>query len=210
MFSFSHAPGETVMTDNPDRRRIMQLSLAAIPALMALGRTDNTFAQAPAKPAASGAGPQHDFDFFLGSWNVRHRRLKQRLAGNHDWEEFDGSTHCQALLGGIVNLNESVSHRAGKSYRGMGLRAFDAKSGSWADWYLNASDPTSLGVPGIGRFANGIGTFLSDEMFEGKPVKVRGIFTPITSTSAQWEQAFSPDGGKTWETNWVMRYTRTA
>ncbi|MBC7988080.1 MAG: DUF1579 domain-containing protein [Luteimonas sp.] len=198
------------MTDNPDRRRIMQLSLVAIPALMVLGKAGSALAEDPAKPAIGGAGPQHDFDFFLGSWSVRHRRLKKRLADNHDWEEFDGSTHCQSLLGGIVNLNESVSHRAGKSYRGMGLRAFDAKTSTWADWYLNANDPTSLGVPGLGRFANGIGTFLSDETFEGRPVKVRGIFTPITASSAQWEQAFSPDGGKTWETNWVMRYTRTA
>jgi len=198
------------MTDNPDRRRIMQLSLAAIPALLALGKAGSALAEDLAKPATSGAGPEHDFDFFLGSWNVRHRRLRKRLANNHDWEEFDGSTHCQSLLGGIVNLNESVSHRAGKSNRGMGLRAFDAKTGTWADWYLNANDPTSIGVPGLGRFANGIGTFLSDETFEGRPVKVRGIFTPITSSSAQWEQAFSPDGGKTWETNWVMRYTRTA
>ncbi len=52
--------------------------------------------------------------------------------------------------------------------------------------------------------------FVSDETFEGKPIQVRGIFTPITPTSMQWEQAFSPDGGQTWETNWVMRYTRTA
>jgi len=198
------------MTDNPDRRRIMQLSLVAIPALMALGKTGSALAAELAKPATSGAGPQHDFDFFLGSWNVRHRRLKKRLADNHDWEEFDGSTHCQSLLGGIVNLNESVSHRAGGSRRGMGLRAFDAKTNTWADWYLDANDPTSLGVPGLGRFANGIGTFLSDELFEGRPVQVRGIFTPVTPSSAQWEQAFSPDGGKTWETNWVMRYTRTA
>ncbi len=198
------------MTDNLDRRRIMQLSLVAIPALMTLGKAGSALAEDLAKPAIGGAGPQHDFDFFLGSWNVRHRRLKQRLAGHHDWEEFDGSTRCQSLLGGIVNLNESVSHRAGVARRGMGLRAFDAKTNTWADWYLDANEPTSLGVPGLGRFANGIGTFLSDEMFEGKPVKVRGIFTPITSSSAQWEQAFSPDGGKTWETNWVMRYTRTA
>ena len=198
------------MTDNPDRRRIMQLSLVVIPALMALGKTGSALAAGLAKPATSGAGPQHDFDFFLGSWNVRHRRLKKRLADNHDWEEFDGSTHCQSLLGGIVNLNESISHRAGVARRGMGLRGFDAKTNTWADWYLDANDPTSLGVPGLGRFADGIGTFLSDETFEGRPVKVRGIFTPISSSSAQWEQAFSPDDGRTWETNWVMRYTRTA
>jgi len=141
---------------------------------------------------------------------VKHRRLKKRLAGNNEWEEFDSTTKCQSLFGGMANLNESISNRASGSARGLGLRAFDAKTNSWADWYLSASNPLTIDAPGIGRFANGVGTFLSDDTFEGKPIKVRGIFSPITPTTAQWEQAFSPDGGITWETNWVMRYTRTA
>lgn len=198
------------MTDNPDRRRIMQLSLAAVPVLLMSGGAGTAFAKDAAKPVAGGTGPEHDFDFFLGSWNVEHRRLKKRLANNNDWEEFDGSTRCESILGGIANFNDSIAHRSTGTYRGMGLRAFDAKTNSWADWYLDGRNPTSLDVPGVGRFAGGIGTFLNDGTHENKPVKVRGIFTPITPSSAQWEQAYSPDGGKTWETNWVMRYTRTA
>ena len=163
-------------------------------------------------PLVGGAGTPlgiRSFDFFLGSWNVHHRRLRKRLAGSNEWDEFEGTTKCQSLLGGIINLNESASTRGGKAFRGMGLRAFDAKTDRWADWTFSEASPFDLGTPGIGRFENGVGTFLSDEEYEGRPVRVRGRFTPISTDEAQWEQAFSPDGGRTWETNWVMHYSRT-
>ncbi|MEP6621564.1 MAG: DUF1579 domain-containing protein [bacterium] len=197
------------MSDNPDRRRMLQLSLAAIPGLLTMGKVNSALAEHFAPPPASGTGPEHDFDFFIGSWNVKHRRLKKRLAGNNEWEEFDGTTNCVSLLGGIANMNDSVSYRSGASYRGLGLRAFDAKTNRWADWTLSASDPLTIDAPGVGRFVNGIGTFLSDDTFDAKPIMVRGIFSSLSATVAQWEQAYSPDAGKTWETNWVMRYTRT-
>ena len=60
----------------------------------------------------------------------------------------------------------------------------------------------------VGRFENGIGTFFADETFRGQPIKVRFLWSNITPTTARWEQAFSPDGGKTWETNWEMDFTR--
>ena len=187
------------MIDHPDRRAVL-LALSALPTLAA--------PEALAQPAAGGS--IHDFDFFVGSWTVHHRRLKKRLAGNDDWEEFEGTTTCQSLLGGVMNLNESSARRPSGSSSGLGLRAFDARTGVWADWYLGASDPLNLGEPGLGRFENGVGTFLSDESFEGRPVRVRGQFRSLSPDLAQWEQAFSPDGGATWETNWVMRYSRRA
>lgn len=195
------------MTDNPERRRLLQLSLAVIPTLMTPNSAGAT--QSFAKPVASGTGPEHDFDFFLGSWSVKHRRLKQRLAGSHDWEEFAGTTTCWSLLGGLANLNDSIAHRSVGTGRGLGLRAYDAKTNTWADWWLDGRNPTRIDAPGIGRFENGIGTFLSDDVFDGRPIKVRGVFSSLAPGVAQWEQAFSPDGGRTWETNWVMRYTRT-
>lgn len=193
------------MTPQFDRRLLMQLSLAALPAIAALAPDGATAGVArTAKP-----GPEHDFDFFLGSWDVKHRRLKQRLVGSNDWEEFDGATRCQSILGGMANFNDSVSYRGGREARGMGLRAWDAASGAWADWYLSGASPSVIGPPGVGRFENGVGTFLHEEEFEGRPVKVRGVFTSLTPSLMQWEQAFSPDDGQTWETNWVMRYSRT-
>lgn len=196
------------MTDSIDRRRLLQWSLAAVPGLMLLGTAAG--AEKATKENARRAGAERDFDFFLGSWDVKHRRLKKRLAGNNDWEEFDGSTRCQSLLGGVANINDSVSYRAGGVYRGMGLRAFDANSQTWADWWLDGRNPVKIDTPGIGRFEGRVGTFFSEDLHDGKPVRVRGVFTHLSDSRMQWEQAFSPDGGATWETNWVMRYTRTA
>lgn len=160
-------------------------------------------------PAALARAPAvHDFDSFMGKWQVRHRRLKQRLAGSNDWEEYEGTSHWQPLLGGIANCNETVTQRAGATYRSLGLRAFDAKTNVWTDWSLSGQDPTRITVDGVGQFANGVGTFLADDTFEGKPIRVRGTFKLPTPRSMQWEQAFSPDGGRTWETNYVMHHTR--
>jgi hypothetical protein len=193
------------MAAPPDRRAVA-LALAGLSSLAATPG----FAQSTTRSQTRTAGSIHDFDFFVGSWTVHHRRLKKRLAANDDWEEFEGSTACQSLLGGMVNLNESVAQRAGGVTRGLGLRAFDARTGVWADWSLSGGDPLNLGEPGLGRFENGVGTFLSNEVFEGRPIKVRGQFRSLSPDLAQWEQAFSPDGGVTWETNWVMRYSRRA
>lgn len=177
-------------------RRLLLAVLAALPA------------SSLAMPAT--AGSAKDFDWFIGDWRVKHRRLRARFAGSNDWEEFEGTTRCQGLLGGVVNLNESHGQRESGPFHGMGLRAYDAKTDRWFDWYLTASDPTNLGEPGIGRFEGKVGAFLSDEEIGGIATKVRGRFTSISAGEATWEQAMSRDGGATWETNWVMRYLRTA
>jgi hypothetical protein len=190
------------MTLDVCRRDLLGLALAT-PTLIAAREAFAAQAQ-----ATGPRGSIHDFDFFLGSWTVRHRRLRKRLAGNDGWETFDGATRCQALLGGVVNLNESLAHREIGPTAGLGLRAYDAKTDTWADWYLSAANPHAIDKPGIGRFVAGVGTFLSDDTFEGRPIMVRGQFRSLSPTEAQWEQAFSPDGGASWETNWVMRYTK--
>ena len=178
-----------------DRRQLLALC-AALPGLIAVGSAN----------AASSA--PRDFDAFLGRWQVRHRSLKQRLAGSNDWDEFDGTSHWQSILGGTANFNESVVHRSGTTYQSLGLRAYDAKTEVWTDWSLSGRDPTKITVDGIGRFANGVGTFFADDTFAGKPIRVRGTFTPLTARSMRWEQAFSADNGRTWETNYVMEHTR--
>ena len=181
-----------------DRRQLLAL-FAAVPGLIAVDRaraTDST----PHIP--------RDFDAFLGQWRVRHRRLKQRLVGSNDWEEFDGTSRWQSILGGSANFNESVVQRAGETVQSLGLRAYDAKTGAWTDWSLSGRDPTKITDDGVGRFANGIGRFFAEDTFADKPIRVRGIFTPLTPSSIRWEQAFSPDGGKTWETNYVMEHVR--
>ena len=65
-----------------------------------------------------------------------------------------------------------------------------------------------LDAPMRGRFSDGRGRFYGEETFQGRPIRVRFIWTPMTPTTCRWEQAFSEDDGKTWETNWIMSFTR--
>lgn len=188
-----------------DRRHVLALA-AALPALGLPGT--QAAAQDPA-PLPAGQAARGDFDFFLGSWRVEHRRLRERLAGSDNWQTFEGRTICQSLFGGLVNLNESVATRDGRTTYGMGLRALDERAGRWADWYLAESDLGKIDPPLYGRFANGVGTFLANDMFEGRPILVRGQFSSVSPSEARWEQAFSADRGASWEVNWIMRYLRS-
>jgi hypothetical protein len=151
----------------------------------------------------------HDFDFFVGRWRVHHRRLKERLANSHEWLQFEGTAVTQALLGGYGNIDDNVLALPGDPYRAVTLRAFDAKTGQWSIWWLDSRSPQGpLDPPVRGSFKDGVGTFFADNTFNNKPIQVRFIWSRITRTSCHWEQAFSPDGGMSWETNWEMEFER--
>jgi len=163
----------------------------------------------PKKIEAPNLSGLHDFDFLVGSWQVHHRRLKERLANNHEWVEFDGTCNNLALMGGWANVDDNVLRMPEGEYRGVGLRSYDPKTGQWAIWWLDSRNPFGdLDPPVKGRFENGVGTFYADDTLRGKTVRVRFTWSNITPTSAHWEQAFSPDGGKTWEVNWRMVFQR--
>lgn len=149
----------------------------------------------------------HDWDFLVGRWTVRHRRLKARLAGSTEWDEFDGTCVNWPTLGGEGNVDDNVLELPGGTYHALGIRALDAKEGHWLIWWLDQRHLT-IDTPMRGGFKDGVGTFLADETFDGRPIKVRFRWSEITPTSARWEQAFSPDAGATWETNWIMHFRR--
>lgn len=145
----------------------------------------------------------HDFDSRVGRWTAHHRRLKERLAGSHEWVEFDGTQTEWKLMDGYANVDDNVFKMPGGDYRGVSLRAYDPKTGQWAIWWLDGRNPFGeMDPPVKGRFENGVGTFYADDTLRGKPIKVRFVWSHMTPTSAHWEQAFSSDGGKTWEKNW--------
>ena len=151
---------------------------------------------------------EHDFDFLMGRWRVLHRRLRERLAGCHEWQEFDGTCHAQTLLGGQGNIDDNVLNLPAGAYRAVSLRAFDAPTRRWAIWWLDARRPHSLDVPVVGGFEGGVGIFHADDTLDGRPIRVRFRWTETHTLSPCWEQAFSPDGGETWEVNWTMRFVR--
>jgi len=163
----------------------------------------------PSKIDAPNLSGLHDFDLRVGKWTAHHRRLKERLAGSHEWQEFEGTCDFRSLMDGWANMDENVFDMPGGVYRGVTLRAYDPKTGQWAIWWLDLRNPFGdLDPPVKGRFENGVGTFYADDTLRGKPIRVRFIWSKITATGAHWEQAFSPDGGKTWETNWTTEFKR--
>lgn len=150
-----------------------------------------------------------DFDFELGSWQVRHRRLKERLANCDEWEEFGGTAQVHAVLGGNGNIEDNVLEFPGGPYRAVAVRSYDPASRSWAIWWLSSNAPHTLDVPVIGRFENGTGSFYASDMHLGTPVRVRFLWLRTHTDSPRWEQAMSRDGGMSWETNWTMDFHRT-
>jgi hypothetical protein len=147
----------------------------------------------------------HGFDFEFGNWSVHHRI--KRPSG--EWIEFEGTSSDRGLNDGSANVEENTFHRPTGDTQGIALRTFDRKTGLWAIWWVDSRDPHgALDPPVRGRFVDGVGTFYSDGLVNGKPQRTRYIWSHITPTSAQWEQAFSGDEGKTWDTNWVMAFKR--
>ncbi|MFF8938199.1 hypothetical protein ACF08O_26505 [Streptomyces paradoxus] len=147
----------------------------------------------------------HDFDFFHGDWEVRHRRRTAFLAPDSDWEEFPGTSHCRPLFDGAANVDEVDMPLL--SAKGATLRLFDPVTERWSlNWASSVSG--TLFPPVFGRFEGGRGEFHGDDTHDGKDVRVRFVWSGVSAASARWEQAFSVDGGDTWLTNWIMEFTR--
>jgi hypothetical protein len=152
---------------------------------------------------------RRDFDFFMGSWKFRTRNLRERLKGSTSWEEFGGTTVARKILGGLGNFEEFTLERASGPKEGITARFFDPQSQQWRVYLgdgVNGLDPR----PAIGGFKDGRGAFYSHEPWEGKYILCRVMWSEITATSCHNEQAFSADGGRTWETNWISDFERIA
>jgi hypothetical protein len=153
--------------------------------------------------------PSSDFDFLMGTWIVRHRRLKERLAGCDDWDEFEGRIAAQKLLGGQANVDDNLLDLPRGQYRAASIRSYDPEKRLWSIWWLDSRSPGILDPPVVGAFVDGVGSFYGDASMAGRPIRVRFLWTDTGSARPHWEQAFSADGGETWETNWTMDFART-
>lgn len=162
------------------------------------------------KETTTMSGSERDFDFLRGHWRTHHRRLRERLANNDQWDEFQGRCSMQQVMGGFGNIDDNLLHLPGGDYRAASLRSFDPKTRRWAIWWLDGRNAHTIDIPVIGGFENGVGAFYADEPFKGRMVRVRFLWTELDSGSPRWAQAFSPDEGKTWETNWTMRFEKVA
>jgi hypothetical protein len=152
----------------------------------------------------------HDFDFLFGSWEVRNRRLVERLKGSAEWEEFSGTCHARPVLGGLGNMDEFMLDRGVGRVLGITVRLYDPVSGEWSIYWAASPGRGRFDVPMVGRFVGPRGEFYSQEVFEGRHIFSRFIWTVHGPDACRWEQAYSPDGGRSWETNWIMEFTRQA
>ena len=154
-------------------------------------------------------GSCHDFDPLFGRWRVHHRRLRERLAGCTEWDLFEGVSHLQPLMGGQGNVDHNVLDLPGGRYYACTLRCWDPAQKQWSIWWLDARQPAGpIDPPMIGRFEGGDAVFYANDTFKGQPIKVRFLWLRTKTATPRWEQAFSTDGGKTWETNWEMDFER--
>jgi hypothetical protein len=150
---------------------------------------------------------QHDFDFLFGSWAVHSRRLVHPLAGSNEWVDFDGTAVDKPIWDGRAQLEEFEADSPTGHIEGMTVRIYDSKSHQWSIYWANQSDGKFSLPATVGQFDGGRGEFLDQEDYKGKSILVR--YTWIRSPDTpRWEQAFSSDGGKTWETNWVWALSR--
>lgn len=173
-------------------------------------RTAATPTPLPLPPQGETGRAPDDWAFLAGRWSVHHRRLRRRLAGSRDWDEFGGTFVNWPILGGNGNVGDNLMHAPTGAFRGVGFRAWDPETREWLSWWLDGRDPARIGAPLRGRFVDGVGRYFSDDVHEGRPVRARVTWSRITGTTTRWEQAFSADGGQSWEVNWTSDFTRVA
>jgi hypothetical protein len=150
---------------------------------------------------------KNNFDFFVGEWTSKQRRLREVLNNCEEWYEFTGTTKCWSVFHGAGSVDE-VTLSLG--FSGLTVRFYDEKTELWSLYWGNSRSGLAL-PPCVGRFDDdGVGTFTSDEIWEGRQIRVRYLWSAITDNSCRWEQAFSTDEGVTWETNWVSDFQRIA
>lgn len=158
----------------------------------------------PTVTAPREQGGRHDFDFLHGHWRVHNRRLRERLLGCTEWDSFEATQYCQPLLDGLGNTDEM---RNGTGPVGVSLRLFDLQARQWVIYWVAPHDGL-LQLPVRGTFVADTGIFEGTDVHDGRSVHVRYTWSNTGGATPQWEQAYSPDG-ISWETNWVMSFTRT-
>lgn len=167
--------------------------------------TDTNRGATPAPaPLRDGA---HDFDFLHGRWKVRNRRLKQPLTSSSEWYEFDAINIERPLWDGRANFEEYDGDSPQGRIRAVALRLYNPATKQWTIHWSNSANGT-LDQPMTGSFRDGRGEFYNQEEVGGRSIFVRFIWSPGDANHCRWEQAFSADGGRTWETNWIMELTR--
>lgn len=159
--------------------------------------------QAAPSSTAEPRDGSRDFDWEIGSWTTQLRYLPEPLTGSTRWVEYRGTSEVRAVLGGRANLVELSVEGASGKIEGVSLRLYNPKARQWTLNFANVRSGL-LTSPVTGAFdEKGRGTFYGVDTVNDRTVLVRFVISDVTPDSARFEQAFSADGGASWETNWI-------
>jgi hypothetical protein len=154
---------------------------------------------------------RHDFDFLFGAWQIANRKRVNPLVEGDEWIEFEAFSVAQPIVGGLGNVDTFRAHEfpGRPGFEGFTLRLFEPKTGLWRIWWASSLGSGLLDEPVVGRFEDdGVGRFECDDILEGVQLRVRYEWRVIDTDTLNWQQSFSFDGRRTWDTNWVMDSTR--
>ena len=156
---------------------------------------------------ASARSSHKDFDFFIGKWRIKNRKLKSRLDNCDEWIEFEATQTNYKALNGLANMDHFYTTLNGKPFEGMTLRLFDPKTKLWSIYWAD-SNTGKLDKPVLGSFEKNIGHFYTKDIFRGKEIIMLFQWDKTDNDNPVWSQAYSADNGQTWEWNWYMYMSR--
>jgi hypothetical protein len=186
------------------------ISKTIFAALVACALPASTSQAAPSSSAVvNQRDGQHDFDWEAGTWTTDVRVLRNPLSGKApDWARYQGTSVVRPLLDGRANFVElAVGGQAGR-IEGGALRLYNPKARQWSLNFASLGNGL-LTAPVFGAFdAGGRGLFYGQDTLDGRTILVRFVITRTSDKEAHFEQAYSADGGVTWEDNWIAVDTR--
>ncbi len=188
--------------------RLIAAAMFAVLLAAAPASAQTPAAAETAKPAARDGSK--DFDWMVGKWQARLKRLVNPLTGSTTWVEYAGTQTTTNVLGGKAVMDEFVvdSPAAKTRIEALTVRLYNPANQTWSIYWANAANGAFSMPATVGRWKDGRGEFYDHEEWNGRWILVRFVWSDITPTSAHFEQAFSEDGGKTWEVNWISDLSR--
>lgn len=186
---------------------LLVVCVLLLPALLLQAQSQQTATMSGTNSQGNAYDGQHDFDFAIGEWKTHLSRLQHPLTGSTTWVEYEGSSVVRKVWDGRASLEEFEANGAAGHIEALTLRLYNPEAQQWNQSWSTSNDGT-LSQPMVGSFKDGRGEFFDQEAFHGRMIYVRWVWSDITPDSCRFEQAFSADGGKTWEVNWINVYTR--
>ena len=166
-------------------------------------RQQSAPAKASERAASNGA---NDFDPLVGHWKYHLKRRLHPLAGSNTWVEYEGTGSCRKIWDG-AEIEQAVFDGPSGHVEGFVIRMYKPESHQWR-LYWTSRNSGVFDPPQIGEFKNGRGEFIAQDTINSKTILIRFEWTKLDTDSPHFEQAFSDDGGKTWEVNWITDQRR--